>query len=235
MLKIINKNFDIIKKSFIDAFNSDGINSPINDYNHEKGKKVLKVFMPKSDYFEMKCFEVLDKIYGCGLKKILVDIMIPNATGRTTQLDLVFISRSGIYVVEAKNYSCIVEYNDDKTWLRREFNGKVSKFQSPIEQNENHINNLRKMLNDYNEKYFNSVVVFADTCVIKCDKEYNKYNTKVLNFADLKRVIKNDIKSHEIILSDEDIYKIYNELSQYARRSASEKNRHIDYVNMVKH
>lgn len=234
MIGTLVKNFDIVKKSFVDAFNSDGINTPINDYYYEKGNKTLKVFISKSDYFEMKCFEELGKVYGCGLKKILTDLMIPNSVNETTQLDLIFINRSGIYVVEAKNYNCIVEYNDDKTWLRREFNGKVSKFQSPIEQNENHINNLRKILSEYDKSYFNSIITFADKCVIRYEPQYEEYNARVLNLKDLKSMVKDMTKSKKVVFSDEEIYDIYHRLSEYTKVGALAKNKHIDYVNKIK-
>ena len=234
MIGTLIRNFDIVKKSFVDAFNSDGTNTPINDYYYEKGNRGLKLFVPKSDYFEMKCFEDLLKVYGCGLKKLLTDLMIPNAVDETTQLDIVFINRSGIYVVEAKNYNCIVEYHDDKTWLRREFNGIVSKFQSPIEQNENHINNLRKILSECDESYFNSIITFADKCVIRYDAQYEKYNAKVLNLKDLKNTVKDMTKAKEIVFSDDEIYDIYHRLSEYTKVGALAKNKHIDYVNRIK-
>lgn len=236
MLETLIRNFNIVKTSFINVFSNNSTDTPINDYYYEKGiYKSAKLLMSKSDYFEMKCFENLSKVYGCGLKKILTDLMIPNAVNKTTQLDIVFINKSGIYAIEAKNYNCIVEYYNNKIWLRREFNGRVNKFQSPIKQNENHINNLRKILSEYDQSYFNSIITFANTCIIRYDAQHEKYNAKVLNLKDLKNTVKDMTKNKETVFSNEVIYEIYHRLSEYARVGALAKNKHIDYVNSIQY
>lgn len=235
MFNNLLKNIGIVKQSFYDAFHNDTGNSPVNNYYYEKGRKGFKFSIPKSDYFEMKCFEDLSKVYGCGLKKILTDLLIPNAVGQTTQLDLVFINRSGIYVIESKDYNCTVEYKNKKTWIRRDFGGKVTEFQSPIEQNEHHVDNLKKLLHDYDDNYYKSIVVFSNKCIIRHYAGHEKYDTRVLNHKNLKATVREMIKSNPTILTEDEIYEIYNRLSQYARVDAVKKNKHIDYVNMIKH
>lgn len=221
----------LIKWAWQDA--KDDTHSCLNEYSYEKGDNKLTLFMPKDEYFEKKSFESLSKVYGCGLKKILVDLLIPNSKGHTTQLDIVFINRSGIYVVECKNYSCYIEGGNIDKWTRKEFNGKVNKVENPIIQNTNHIKCLSKLL-DYPEEYFFNIVTFADTCKLYyTDDSELPYETNVVNHRDIKSTIRTITKSHEEVFSDDEIYDIYNELSKYARYSYHDRIKHLEYVNSL--
>lgn len=223
---------ELLKWAWQDA--KDSSHSCINDYSYEKGYSQWNLFIPKSDYFEKQCYEVLSKVYGCGLKKILVDILIPNLNGHTTQLDIVFINRSGIYAIECKNYSCYIEGDNKNKWIRREFNGAVNKVENPIIQNSNHVKCLNKLL-DYPNEYFKNIVTFADSCKFNYNNNSNlEYDTRVINYSYLKSTLRDLTKSSEQILSDDMIYEIYDELSQYARYSYEDRMKHLAYVQAIK-
>lgn len=219
---------EILKWAWEDA--KDNSHSCLNNYSYEKGNQ-LTLFTPKSERFEEQCFSALAKVYGCGLKKILVDLLIPNLKGHTTQLDLIFVNRNGIYVIECKDFSCNINGNDTDKWIRKEFNGKLNKIENPIIQNTNHIKCLQRLFPDYPDDYFKNIVVFANTCNLEyINNTILPYDTKVINYNRLKGVTKKLIKHDNTIFSDEDIYNIYNELSQYARYSEEDRIKHLEYV-----
>ena len=57
----------------------------------------------KGYYGEYLVFNKLfDAIPGCG--KIIMNLQIPGSYGNTTELDLVFIHETGVYVFEIKHY-----------------------------------------------------------------------------------------------------------------------------------
>lgn len=224
--------WELLKNSWKDA--KDPTHCSLNEYSYERGKRQWNIFIPKDEYFEKECFENLSKVYGCGLKKILVDILIPNMNGHTTQLDVVFINRSGIYVIECKNYSCVIEGNNTDKWVRKEFNGKSNKVDNPVIQNTNHVKCLKRLFPSYPDNYFKNIVVFANTCKFNYNNDTElPYDTKVINYRSLKPTVINDIKSNDMVFSDEEIYSIYDELSKYARYSDEARQRHMDYIRML--
>lgn len=224
---------ELLKWAICDA--KDPSHSCLNEYDEEKGYNQWNILIPKDEWLEKKTFETLDKIYGLGLGKILVDILIPSFNGHTNQLDLVFINKSGIYVIEVKNFTCMLEGNNTDDWVRKEFNGKRNKIHNPIKQNLSHIKSLQKILHYYPNEYFKSIILLSDSCKFQYDNNTDlKYDTRVINYKDLKATIRDLTKSSEEIFSDENIYRIYDELSEYARYSNEDRKKHLEYVQSIK-
>ena len=224
---------ELVKWAWRDA--KDSSHSCLNNYSYEKGTYQWNLLIPKDEWLEKQSYDTLSKLYGLGLKKILVDILIPSFNGRTNQLDLVFINRSGIYVIEVKNFTCVLEGNNTDDWVRKEFNGKRNKVHNPIKQNISHIKSLQKILHHYPSEYFKSIVLFADSCKFQYDNNTDlEYDSRVINYKDLKATIRELTKSSEEIFSDENIYRIYDELSEYARYSNEDRMKHLEYVQNIR-
>lgn len=224
---------ELLKWSWQDA--KDPSHSCINEYDKEKGYKQWNILIPKSEWLEKKSFETLDKIYGLGLAKILVDLLIPSYNGHTNQLDLIFINRTGIYVIEVKNFTCNLEGNNTDDWVRKEFNGQRNKIHNPVKQNLSHIKSLQKLLHHYPSEYFKNIILISDECKFKYDNNTDlEYETRVINYSDLKATVRDLTKNSEEVFSDENIYRIYNELSEYARYSDEDRKRHLEYVQNIK-
>ena len=224
---------ELVKWAWRDA--KDSSHSCLNIYSYEKGTYQWNLLIPKDEWLEKQSFETLSKVYGLGLKKILVDILIPSFNGHTNQLDLVFINRSGIYVIEVKNFTCVLEGNNTDDWVRKEFNGKRNKIHNPIKQNLSHIKSLQKILHYYPDEYFKSIVLLADSCKFQYDNNADlEYETRVINYKDLKATIRELTKSSEEIFSNENIYRIYDELSEYARYSDEDRRKHLEYVQNIR-
>ncbi|WP_124948363.1 nuclease-related domain-containing protein [Sulfuriferula thiophila] len=78
----------------------------------------------------------------------------------TTQIDHVFVSRFGVFVVETKNYSGWIFGDENQAmWTQKLFRTN-NKFQNPLRQNFKHIKALESLTNRPLET-FHSVIVFV--------------------------------------------------------------------------
>lgn len=94
---------------------------------------------------------------------VLHDVLIDGAEGATSQIDLLLIDDRGIYVVEVKNYPDAVIYGDGKKsqWYYYR-GGKRFEIYSPLRQNRQHVQYLKKLLADMgNIPCFNAVVMLC--------------------------------------------------------------------------
>lgn len=95
--------------------------------------------------------------------KVLRNVYIPKDDGTTSEIDLVFITQKGIFVIESKNYSGWIFGNEkDNSWTVSMVGGKKYKFYNPIKQNRKHI----KWLYNYIQMDIPtfSMIVFSDRC-----------------------------------------------------------------------
>lgn len=78
--------------------------------------------------------------------QILRNVYIPTKTGKTSEIDLLVISKKGLFVFECKNYGGNI-YGDAKrqNWIQYIGNQKHY-FYSPLLQNKNHAKYLREFL-----------------------------------------------------------------------------------------
>ena len=72
-------------------------------YKSASGNSFLKTILDKGNYGEFLTFVYLEKLEGN--HKIMTNLYIPKSDGTTTEIDLIMISQTGIYVFESKNYS----------------------------------------------------------------------------------------------------------------------------------
>ena len=102
--------------------------------------------------------------------KILKNIYLPKEEGGTSEIDFVYSTPKGIFVIESKNYSGWI-FGDEKSayWTVSLPNGQKNRFYSPVKQNQTHI----KWLNLYLESHgfqdvpMYSLIVFSERCEIK--------------------------------------------------------------------
>ena len=91
----------------------------------------------------------------------------PRSRLETTEIDVVLLHPSGIYVIESKNYSgWIFGKADQRNWtvcLNRNTKERVP---NPIRQNNGHISALMRVLNLPREAFV-SLIVFSERCELK--------------------------------------------------------------------
>ena len=95
---------------------------------------------------------------------ILHNLYIPYSNGKTSQIDILFINKKGIFVIESKNYSgWIFGSESDMYWTVCD-RSKKWKMYNPILQNNGHINTINYHLRGI--PCF-SVVIFSERCELK--------------------------------------------------------------------
>ena len=120
-----------------------------SQYQHISGNKFLKTIYDKGNYGEFLTFCMLEKM---GESNILTNIYLLQKDSTTTEVDLLIVNATGIYVFESKNYSGWI-FGDEKSkmWTQSLKGGRKNKLINPIWQNR-HIsvwmNNLEKQYTD---------------------------------------------------------------------------------------
>lgn len=103
----------------------------------------------------------------CGIEgEILRNVYIPKENGETSEIDLLFITNRGIFVIESKNYSGWI-FGDEKStfWTVMLPNKEKNRFYNPIKQNKSHIFWLHQYLQADVPLF--SIIVFSNRCTLK--------------------------------------------------------------------
>ena len=193
-----------------------------------KGKTLAEI---KGAEGEMKIASILKSIPGNG--KILLNTYIPKINNHKefTEIDIIYINSSGIYVIESKNYSGLIVGSDEYTQWEQRFRGNNNKyrFYNPVRQNEDHIKHLQNLLYNVNKDAFHSLIVFSDHCKL----EVNSY-ADVINRRDLKELISDKFKGQPNVLTTENIDDIYIKLLPHTQVSDEFKKQHIKNIEKIK-
>lgn len=83
--------------------------------------------------------------------QILRNVYIPTKDGKTSEIDILVVSKKGLLVFECKNYGGNI-YGDmkRKKWIQY-LGNKKSFFYNPFLQNQTHIDNLKAFLGQYGD------------------------------------------------------------------------------------
>lgn len=146
--------------------------------------------------------------------KILMNLNVPTKKEKTTEIDLVLIHETGIYVFEIKHYKGTI-YGDDtgNIWTQYFRTTKNNTFKNPILQNAYHIEALKSIFNDVPLK---SVVVFTNR---NCDIRVTNYNPdiNICTMYNLNKTLEQIFKNSEIKYSLEEIDLMFDKLSKYSQ------------------
>ena len=130
----------------------------------------FSVLHDKGLYGEYKIYMNLRSFEKQGAR-FLFNCYIPRENG-TTEIDVVMLWYSGLYIFESKNYSGWIFGNEyRKVWTQCLPRGKGRsankiKFFNPIMQNKLHIRCLKELLKDGCPE-IHSIIVFSDRCTLK--------------------------------------------------------------------
>lgn len=167
--------------------------------------------------------------------KFLFNCYLPREDGTTTEIDVLLLHHSGIYVFESKNYSGWIFGNEiSKTWTQTLPQGRGRKaqkehFLNPIFQNELHIQCLKNYIQKDIPIY--SIVAFSERCTFK-DLKINTPNCNVIHRHEAINIINRNTKKSSNSLSDDKIAEIYNLLYPCTQVSKLTKQQHIDNINI---
>ncbi len=167
----------------------------------------------KGYYGEFLLFSELYKNVS-GNCKILMNLNIPVGNGKTTEIDLLMIHETGLYVFEVKHYKGTI-YGDDKgeIWTQYFRTVKNSAFKNPILQNEYHLKALKKLFPSVPVK---SIIVFTNE-----DSDIRVENSNldicVCNLNNLMLNINKAFESYSKRYTLEEIDKMFEEISKYSQ------------------
>ncbi len=161
-------------------------------------------------------FSVLEKLFfhitpPC---KFLMNLEIPTKDGKTTEIDLLMIHSTGIYVFEIKHYKGIIYGNvNDNKWTQFFRTQDNNTFQNPFSQNAYHLRALKELIPNTN---LYSVVVFTnEDCELKVENDNNELILSELHA--LISNLENTFNKYESKYSISDIDNSFSLLSTFSK------------------
>lgn len=199
-----------------------------SNYSQASGNKFFSTILDNGKYGEYLTFRLMERLPG--KLRILTNLYIPKSDGTTTEIDLLLVDPTGIYVFESKNYSgWIFGTEKDKNWTAS-LNGHVkNKFQNPISQNRGHINALAKVFPKVDRGLLYSYIVFSERCELK-KTPASSPEAVITKRNHLENILRNDINARQQMLSPEQVDELFEKLSQFANADEAVKAKHIEQI-----
>lgn len=206
-----------------------------SDYYKITHKSLFSMLFDKGARGEYLIYRHLSKLKGN--KKWLFNTYLPRENSRTTEVDVILLHDSGVYVFESKNYSgWIFGTEDRKLWtqcLKPSENARTRKYQflSPIIQNKLHLKYLHRQLPQLRKQNIPvySIILFGSRCKLKKIKLTSNEHIVISRKALRKTV--NKLSSDSNMISQTDISVIYENLYPLTQVSEDVKNKHIADIN----
>ncbi|MCZ2223989.1 MAG: NERD domain-containing protein [Chitinophagales bacterium] len=159
-------------------------------------------------------------------EKYVINDLLLNIDTKSYQIDHIVICRTGIFVIETKNYSGQIYGQDNqKEWTQVLSYGREKyRFYNPILQNKSHIYALSKILG--RKDCFISIIVFPTANIM------TYFDANVGSISDMKHWLKQD---REEIFSEIEIKQIYTQLIEYKNNPQLTNEQHIDNIHKLLH
>ena len=163
----------------------------------------------------------------------MFNLYIPKNNGETTELDVVLLHESGIYVFESKNYSgWIFGTESQQYWTQTLPVGRggsqKNQFYNPILQNKGHLKWIQIFLEDQTLPFY-SYIVFSDRCTLK-NITLTSAKHYVINRYNLLSAVQQNIAKTGIQLSPEKIDNLFEKLYPFTQIEEAEKMAHITNI-----
>lgn len=199
------------------------------EYYRQTRNSYKSIQLDKGLLGEFSTYKCLDPL--AGYKRYLFNLYIPKSNGETTELDIVLLHESGIYVFESKNYSgWIVGSETEQYWtqlLGREHSQK-NQFYNPILQNEGHLRWLRIFLADRTLPFY-SYIVFSDHCTLK-DISLTSRKHYVVRQQNLLSAVERNAAKAKVRLTPDKIDKLFEKLYPLTQMDEAKKLAHIKNI-----
>lgn len=199
------------------------------EYYRQTQNRFLKVQFDTGVRGEYLTWKYLRKLPGYG--KVLFNCYVPKDGGETTEIDLILLHESGIYVFESKNYSGWIFGNEaQKYWTQVLPQGhghsRKEHFFNPILQNKVHLKWLGRYLGK-NPDTFYSYIIFSDRCMLK-KITLSSERHHVINRNRILKELKLNIWEAGTRLQPKEINLIYEKLQHLTKVSGEQKRKHIE-------
>lgn len=160
--------------------------------------------------------------------KILRNIYIPKDNGETSEIDVLFITQKGLFVIESKNYSGWI-FGDEKStyWTVMLSNKTKNKFYNPVMQNRTHIKWLDQYLNHTIPLF--SIIAFSERCELKKVSMVSS-DIHVIKRDRMYATIRSIWDSNADSLDDKQVDEIYEQLKVLTNVDEAVKAAHIKSI-----
>lgn len=197
------------------------------------GNKYSEVHNDKGKAGEFLIYRKLRDYEKTGTK-FLFNCYLNKDNGQTTEIDVIMIHNTGMFVLESKNYTGWIfgsEKNTNWTQTLPVGRGKPAQknsFYNPVKQNQQHIYHLRNMIGEDIPIY--SIIVFSDNCVLK-DVSVTSSMAYVIQIYQLQETINAIIQYNQQYPQTYNVNKIYDTLYPCTQVSEQIKQQHIESIN----
>lgn len=149
--------------------------------------------------------------------------------GRTTELDIVMVASSGVYIFESKAYGGKIYGSPEQMKWVQYMGGKKSSFYNPVKQNENHCRHLSKALQIPQNSTF-SFIVFENRANLSKVSPLKGDNFFVCNRENLLQLLTNIMRTSGSLLPKETVTAVCLQLEAWSNREDSFKEQHVQQV-----
>jgi len=135
---------------------------------------VFRLLLPsKGEAGERKAAKRLRRLLDKQQYFVLSDLLLPALNG-TTQIDLVVVSRYGLWIIEVKNYDgWIFASPTDKQWTQTIYKEK-NRFQNPLHQNFKHLKAI-EAITGVHHRGMKNIVLFVGSAKFKTEQPDGVY------------------------------------------------------------
>ena len=162
--------------------------------------------------------------------KFLFNLYIPKDNGETTEIDVLLISKKGIFIFESKNYGGWIFGNEhQQMWTQtlpaRRGRSHKEQFYNPIMQNRTHKKYIKNIVGEQVPMF--SIIVFSNRCTLK-DITITSTDVNVIKRNEIAPLIESAYRHiPNDVLSEAEVNDIYIKLYPYTQVSEQTKVEHI--------
>lgn len=197
----------------------------------------LKMYFDKGHRGEYLTYKGLKSLKG--YKRFLFNVYIPKDDGTFTEIDVIMLHESGIYVFESKNYDgWIFGSETQKNWTQSLASGRSKTrkytFLNPIIQNKVHVKWLQSYLNDNSNLPFYSYIVFSERCELK-KVTLTSSDHLVVKREDINQAVSAKVSKSGSLLTQSKIEALFKQLYPLTQVDSSIKASHIQNIQSKYH
>lgn len=198
------------------------------DYYKQTQQPYNETMSDKGKAGEYLIFEQLNRL--AGHKQFIFNAYLPTDAG-TTEIDIIMIHPTGLYVIESKNLCGLIKGNSKDIKWTQCLKGKRYKFYNPIRQNDRHISELKKHLPVLNDEAYKSIIAFNPAADI--NEITNDSNAIITKRHKILATIEMIAGREPQRFKDEHINKIQDILLKFTYTTKEERTRHIETIKQI--
>ncbi len=155
-------------------------------------------------------------------KYSVINNLVLQTRGRTSQIDHVVVSNFGIFVIETKNYKGWIFGGDEAEYWTQVLYKYKQQFYNPIRQNRGHVLALKHHLRAFPNIAYIPIVVFSDNATLK-----SAIYSEVTYSSMLREVIK---EYADVVLTEEDKQAIFKQLNAANIKATYSRSKHVSAI-----